>query len=328
METASTRSPSADVAAGHARSAQAGTPVAVRTAALTKRYGGRAVVDGLDLALPAGVVSGFAGPNGAGKTTTLRMLLGLVRPTEGSGEVLGAPISRPAAYLPKVGAMIEGPAFYAALSARRNLAALARLSGQSKRRIDTVLERVGLSDRADDAVRSYSLGMKQRLGIAAALLGDPELLVLDEPTNGLDPAGIRATRALLRRLADEGTTVFVSSHLLDEIQHICDHIVLIKSGRLVFQGCVDELLGTQRHELVARPEDPRSTGALVALCEAAGLAAHVRDDTVHVIAPESCAGELNRRAMACGITLVALGTNQSRLEDAFFRVTERTPTEP
>jgi len=168
----------------------------VETRGLTKRYGSRTVVDALDMQIPAGVVAGFIGPNGAGKTTTLRMLLGLVRPSGGSGQVFGRPLDTPAGYLPRVGALIESPAFYRELSGERNLAVQAALGGHNMTRVPVVLERVGLADRGGDRYRTYSLGMKQRLGIAGALLGDPRLLILDEPTNGLDPAGIRDMRSL------------------------------------------------------------------------------------------------------------------------------------
>jgi ABC-2 type transport system ATP-binding protein len=207
---------------------------AVTASGLTKRYGGRVAVDRVDFELPAGVVSGFVGPNGAGKTTTIRMLLGLIRPSEGAAKVLGQAISDPTKYLPRVGALIEAPAFYPTLSGRRNLEVLTRLARLNRSRIAEVLELVGLSDRGNDLVRSYSLGMKQRLGVAAALLREPELVILDEPANGLDPAGIREIRLLLRGLADRGITVFVSSHLLAEIQTICDHLVMIDRGRIVF----------------------------------------------------------------------------------------------
>src|SRR5438270_5527732 len=221
---------------------RSGSAVALRTEGLTKRYGGRAAVDRLSIDVPAGSVCGFVGPNGAGKTTSIRMLLGLVRPTSGTAEVLGQSIGGPAAYLARVGAMIETPAFYPTLSGRRNLQVLARLTGIDDHRVEAVLEQVGLLDRAGELYRAYSLGMKQRLGLAGALLGAPQLLILDEPTNGLDPPGIREVRGLLRRLADTGTTVFVSSHLLDELQHVCDHLVVINGGRLVFQGSVEALL--------------------------------------------------------------------------------------
>src|SRR5262245_49268361 len=172
-------------------------PPAIEVTGLTKRYGSRTAVDGLDLELPHGVVAGFVGPNGSGKTTTMAMLLGLVRPTAGTGTVLGEPIDRPARYLHRVGALIETPAFYPSLTGRENLRLLATVGRHDAASIDGLLDTVGLAERGDDRVRGYSLGMKQRLGIAAALLGDPELLVLDEPTNGLDPQGVREMRALV-----------------------------------------------------------------------------------------------------------------------------------
>jgi ABC-2 type transport system ATP-binding protein len=270
---------------------------------LTKRYGQRLAVDAIDIELPAGVVSGFVGPNGAGKTTTIRMLLGLIRPTSGTAQVLGPPINHPAGYLPRVGALIESPAFYPSLSGRQNLEVLTRLGRLDRARIAQVLALVELSDRDDDLVRSYSLGMRQRLGVAAALLPEPELVILDEPANGLDPAGIRDIRALLANLADRGVTVFVSSHLLAEIQAICDHLVMIDSGRIVFQGSTGELLATQRSELLAVPEHAYDLPALAALCIAAGEPAHVEGEAVRVDASDEWAAELNRRAMAGGITL-------------------------
>src|ERR1700716_3191209 len=205
---------------------------AVLTTGLTKRFGDRVVVDDVALAIPEGSVCGFVGPNGAGKTTTIRMLLGLIRPTEGTGMVLGEPLTNPAGYLPRVGALVEAPAFYPTLSGRANLLVLARLGGIDAGQVDPALERVGLAERSGDAFKRYSLGMKQRLGIAAALLGTPSLLVLDEPANGRDPAGIVEVRRLMRSFADEGITVFVSSHLLGEIEHICDHLLMIQQGKL------------------------------------------------------------------------------------------------
>src|SRR5246127_1607069 len=177
------------------------TSLAVSTNGLTKRFGDRTVVDRVDLAIPAGSVCGFVGPNGAGKTTTIRMLLGLIRPTAGGGSILGGSLAEPASYLHKVGALIESPAFYPQLSGRDNLKALARLGQVPASAIEPALERTGMTARAGDKYRSYSLGMKQRLGIAAALLPDPRLLILDEPANGLDPAGIVAMRAMLQGLA-------------------------------------------------------------------------------------------------------------------------------
>jgi len=294
----------------------------VSTSALTKRYKQRLAVDAVDIELPVGVVSGFVGPNGAGKTTTIQLLLGLSRPTSGTAQVLGRPISDPASYLGRVGALIEAPSFYPSLSGRRNLEVLTRLGRIDSKRIPEVLELVELSDRANDFVRAYSLGMKQRLGVAAALLPNPELCILDEPTNGLDPAGIREMRSVIRGLADRGITVFVSSHLLAEIEAICDHLVMIDSGRIVFQGDVDKLIGAQQSEIVATPEHPADAPALAALCIAAGRPAHVAGNHVRVQAPEDWAPELNRRAMAGGITLRALAVDRASLEEAYFAITE------
>lgn len=290
---------------------------------LTKVYGERRAVDAVDFELPAGVVGGFVGPNGAGKTTTIGMLLGLIRPTGGTGEVLGEPVGRPSAYLPRVGALIETPAFYPTLSGRRNLEVLTRLGRLGRGRIAEVLALVGLSDRGDDPVRTYSLGMRQRLGVAAALLPDPDLVILDEPANGLDPAGIREIRSLLRVLADHGTTVFVSSHLLAEIQAICDYLVMIDQGQIVFQGLIDQLLAAQRSELVAIPEHTADLARLVEVCAAGGYPAQIDRDAIRARAPESWAAELNRRAMAAGITLRGLRTTRPSLEDAYFSMTDQ-----
>ena len=294
---------------------------ALETAGLSKRYAERFAVDHLDISLPSGVVSGFVGPNGAGKTTTILMLLGLVRPTEGTAQVLGHPITDPAAYLPRVGALIEAPLFYPTLSGRRNLEVLTRLGRLDRARIDQVLDQVELSDRAGDLVRSYSLGMKQRLGIAAALLPEPELVILDEPTNGLDPAGIREIRELLRALTERGITVFVSSHLLAEIEAICQHLVMIDKGRLVFQGGIEGLLAAQRSDLIATPEHAGDVSALVALCQEAGKHATAEGESVRVQGASEWAAELNRSAMAAGITLKRLEATRASLEEAFFSAT-------
>jgi ABC-2 type transport system ATP-binding protein len=294
---------------------------AIRLINLTKRYGERASVDDVSFSVPTGVVCGFIGQNGAGKTTTIRLLLGLITPTAGTAEVLGKSIAHPEEYLDQVGAMIEGPAFYPTLSARQNLRVLTRLGGLDDGRIDAVLARVDLTDRADDLFRSFSLGMKQRLGIAAALLPDPSLLILDEPTNGLDPQGIREVRTLLRALADGGITVLVSSHLLDELQQICDHVVLIDRGQLRFDGTIDELLERQTPALAARPEHPGDCEELARVSLSLGYAAVVDDETVRVDAPPSFAADLNRAASARGITLVHLTTEQARLEDVFLGMT-------
>lgn len=213
----------------------------VSTHGLTKRFRTRTAVDGLDIELSQGRLIGLLGPNGSGKSTTLRMLLGLVRPTAGHAQVLGHPTTRPSAYLGRVGALIESPAYDPGLGARRLLTCLARAGGVPTGRVDAVLEEVGLTDRAADRVDDLSLGMQQRLGIAAALLPDPELLVLDEPTNGLDPSGIVEIRRLLRMRVDSGRSVIVSSHLLAEMETLCDDVVVIAAGRLIYSGALTEL---------------------------------------------------------------------------------------
>ena len=214
-----------------------------------RRLRGRPSValDGLDLAVPSGGVFGFLGPNGSGKTTTIRCLLGLVRPTAGGVSLLGRPVPEGlAGTMGRVGAIVEAPALFPTMTGRENLRLLAALDGIGRRRVDDVLAEVGLEHRAGDAVKRYSLGMRQRLGLAAALLKDPELLVLDEPANGLDPAGIREIRVLLRRLGAEGRTVFVSSHLLSEVEQTCDSVAILRAGRCVAAGPVRQVLARRR----------------------------------------------------------------------------------
>ena len=308
---------------------QTAVEYAVQTRGLQKSYGGRIVVDDVDLHLPTGVVSGFVGPNGAGKTTTIRMLLGLVRPSAGSGHVLGQSIARPTHYLPQVGALIDGPAFTPSLSGADNLKVLARAGGLPTGRVGEVLERVGLGDRGRDAYKAYSLGMKQRLGIAAALLPQPRLLILDEPTNGLDPAGIVQVRDLISSFRDEGMTVFVSSHLLAEIEQVADHLVMIQQGRLVFQGPVQELVAAQVPELLATPEHPQDIDLVADIAAALGWPANLTDGVVRVQMPANLdhaqhaqrATELNRRAHDVGVVLSRLEIRQPTLEQAFFTVT-------
>jgi ABC-2 type transport system ATP-binding protein len=304
----------------------AASDLAVDASGLTKRFGDRTVVDALDLSIPRGSVCGFVGPNGAGKTTTIRMLLGLIQPSAGTGTVLGGDLRSPQSYLHKVGALIESPAFYPQLSGKDNLLALARLGGINPSIIATVLDRVGLLQRSVDSYRRYSLGMKQRLGIAAALLSSPELLILDEPTNGLDPAGIVEMRDLIRSLADEGMTVFVSSHLLAEIEHICDRLVMINNGHTVFQGEVAGLRATRGNELLLRPEAASDLAPLVALVEQGGFTARVEDaawgvEVLVVEAGQHQAAGLNRMAMDAGICLVHISERARSLEEAFFELT-------
>jgi ABC-2 type transport system ATP-binding protein len=305
--------------AGEKPSAQ----LAVSTNGLSKRFGDRTVVDQVDLAIPAGSVCGFVGPNGAGKTTTIRMLLGLIRPTAGSGSILGGRLTEPATYLRKVGALIEAPAFYPQLSGRDNLRALARLGQLNLKTVEPALARAGLTARAGDRYRSYSLGMKQRLGIAAAMLPDPELLILDEPTNGLDPAGIVEMRGLIRSFADDGMTVLVSSHLISEIEQICDYVVMIRAGRLVHQGSVADLRATQQRDVIAAPEHDADLEQLAKVLAAAGCTTTLQpaENTVRVETAGLSAADLNRLAAGNGITLRQLAEQTRSLERAFFALT-------
>ena len=300
-----------------------GVQLAVATTGLTKRFGDRTVVDHVDLAIPAGSVCGFVGPNGAGKTTTIRMLLGLIRPTVGSGSILGGSLTEPASYLRKVGALIEAPAFYPQLSGRDNLKALARLGQLNLKTVEPALARAGLTTRAGDKYRSYSLGMKQRLGIASALLPDPELLILDEPTNGLDPAGIVEMRGLIRSFADDGMTVLVSSHLISEIEQICDYVIMIRGGRLVHQGSVADLRATQQSDVIVAPEHDADREQLAKILEAAGCTVTARpaENGVLVETAGLSAADLNRLAARNGITLRQLAEQTRSLERAFFALT-------
>jgi ABC-2 type transport system ATP-binding protein len=237
------------------------TALAIETHGLTKRFRSQLAVDGLDLAVPEGAVFGFLGPNGSGKTTTIRMLLGLVAATAGDAHVLGAEMPRHVdSVLPRVGALVEGPAFSPYLSGEANLrrfdAADRRAPGRTRvTRVADALDRVGLSHAARKKVHAYSLGMKQRLGIANALLMRRELLVLDEPTNGLDPQGTREVRSLIRSLADDGATVFVSSHLLAEVEQVCSHVGVMSAGRLVAQGTLDAFRDEGETRVLVRTPD-------------------------------------------------------------------------
>jgi ABC-2 type transport system ATP-binding protein len=258
----------------------------IEISALEKEYrrlrrGTVRAVDRLDLQVPEGGIYGFLGPNGAGKTTTIRCLLGLVRPTSGEVRMLGKDVRHHLpSVIPGVGSIVEAPALFPRFSGRRNLEILARLDGISRAAIEAVLERVGLTERADDSVRTYSLGMKQRLGIAAALLKDPTLLILDEPANGLDPAGIVEVRELLRSLGSEGRTVFVSSHILSEVQHIADQVAILANGRLVASGPVRDVLASRTAEGVI--VKTRDLAAALAVLEQAGFRASLSGDSITI----------------------------------------------
>ncbi|AXG78370.1 ABC transporter ATP-binding protein [Streptomyces paludis] len=299
----------------------------IETRGLTKRYGGgQLAVDRLDLTVPAGSVFGFLGPNGSGKTTTIRMLLGLIEPTAGSAVLLGRPMPRAArAVLPEVGALIEGPALYGYLTGRDNLvrydAADPTADPRTRRaRVAGALERVGLTAAAGKRARAYSLGMKQRLGLAAALLRPRRLLVLDEPTNGLDPQGMREIRALVRELAADGTTVFLSSHLLDEIEQVCTHAAVMTRGRLITQGTVAELAAGTRRRLAVTTPDP---GAAVRVLKERGVTDVVAvDDRVTGEPPaDADPAELNAALVGAGVRVRAFGLERASLEDAFVALT-------
>jgi len=294
---------------------------AIRTRGLTKDFGDLRAVNAIDLDLPTGGVVGFVGPNGAGKSTTIRMLLGLIEPTSGDGEVLGHPIADPAGYLHRVGALIEAPAFYPTLTGHENLRVFATLGGHDRRRIAELLEVVGLGGRGGDKYKNYSLGMKQRLGIAAALLPDPDLLVLDEPTNGLDPQGIVEIRTLLRDIGASGKTVFVSSHLLAEIQAACDSIVMIDRGGVVFSGTMVDLLDRTAPTIRAAAQHDTDTPRLMQLATDAGYRATRINGAIQIDAPAGWAPDLNRLAWQAGITLRELGASAADLEQAFFAMT-------
>jgi ABC-2 type transport system ATP-binding protein len=289
----------------------------IETTALTKRYGETVAVDRLDLRVRRGEVYGFLGPNGAGKSTTLRMLLGLVRPTSGSATVLGAVPGSPDG-LSRVGAMIEGPAFYPFLSGRDNLRVLARHAGVSESRIPAVLAEVELTSRAGDRVAAYSMGMKQRLGIAAALLKDPELLLLDEPTNGLDPAGMAEMRDFIRALGAGGRTVLLSSHLMGEVELVCDRVGVIRDGALVAEGTVEELRGSAGLRVRV---DPVSVATRVLWSLPAVETLTQVDGVLSVATDIAHAAEINRALVEAGVEVSELYADKASLEDVFLELT-------
>jgi ABC-2 type transport system ATP-binding protein len=291
----------------------------IETRDLTKRYGERIVaVDRLALRVRRGEVYGFLGPNGAGKTTTLRMLLGLVRPTSGSALVLGAAPGSPES-LSGIGALIETPTFYPFLSGRDNLLVLARHGGISATRIAPALEEVELTARAGDRFETYSLGMKQRLGIAAALIKDPELLILDEPTNGMDPAGMAEMRTFIRTLGRGMRTVLLSSHLMTEVEQICDRVGVISRGTLVGEGTVAELRGRESLWVRAEPLDDaeRVVRALRGIVDVARI-----DGGLRVAADSAAAPAINRALVEAGIAVGELRPERASLEKVFLDLTE------
>jgi ABC-2 type transport system ATP-binding protein len=302
----------------------------VETSSLTKRFGDRVAVDAVDLRIPRGVAFGYLGPNGAGKTTLIRMLLGLTSASSGSMRVLGRPMpEQRAAALARVGAIVEEPRFHPFLSGRENLEIVAAArEPEAHARIDAALERVGLRERADDRVGRYSLGMRQRLGVARSLLADPELLILDEPTNGLDPAGILEFRGMVRRLVDEGRTVVLSSHLLDEVEKICDAVAIVDRGRVVAQGRIDEIAADADATVLVGVRDTTAAQAALQLHNAIAASRPAEEGglrlTLHRdVEVELAVADINRRLVEAGIPVHRLEAERVSLEQRFLQITSR-----
>ncbi len=302
------------------------TDLAIASRALVMRFrGGQVAVDHIDLSVPRGSVYGFLGPNGSGKTTTIRLLLGLMYPTFGSFRLLGAePGPGLDAVLPRVGALVEGPAFYPFLSGRANLArcdAADRTADidTAPARIDHALDQVGLRAAADKRYRAYSLGMKQRLGIAAALLRPRDLMILDEPTNGLDPQGTREIRSLIKQIATDGTTVFVSSHLLAEVEQICSHVGVMSTGRLVFQGPLTELRSRGEPRILVRTTEPAQATEVLATLGLAEIATANAEVTARL--GEHAPEKVNAELVHAGVPVAGLETIRPSLEDLFVELT-------
>jgi ABC-2 type transport system ATP-binding protein len=299
----------------------------VSTIDLRREFGKVTALNDLTLELPRGGVIGLVGPNGSGKSTAIRILLALIRPTSGTASIFGDSIDAPVAYAAEVGALIEGPAFVPGLSARNNLKSLARLRGLANERVDQVLDTVGLKGREKEPVKNFSLGMKQRLGIAAALLPDPSLLILDEPTNGLDPAGIVEIRSLIRRLASQDRTVVVSSHLLTEIETVCDYIVIVRFGDLMFAGPIGELMERAVTYFDVRPEHDYDLENLTALLTGAGYLVQRIGNDLRVEGDAGAVAAVNRMAASAGVTLASIVVAQETLESIFLHMTGESDAE-
>jgi ABC-2 type transport system ATP-binding protein len=299
---------------------------ALETSGLTKRFGERVAVDSVSLSVPRGSAYGFLGHNGAGKTTLIRMLLGLTRASAGSARVLGLPVpAERAQALARVGAIVEEPSFYPHLTGRENLKVAAAVRGpETGGRIDAVLERVGLDKRGRDRVGTYSLGMRQRLGVARCLLSDPELLLLDEPMNGLDPGGMLDMRQMIRSLVEEeGRTVFVSSHLLDEIEKTCDVAAIIDRGRVIAQGQIAELVGGGTSELIVECDDvERALTVLAGEASVRDLRREAVGLRMRLDGPRQ-AGEINARLVSAGVMVTRLEPVRHSLEERFLEMTTR-----
>jgi ABC-2 type transport system ATP-binding protein len=301
--------------------------IAIQTINLTKHFKQRVAVDNVSIEVHSGEVFGFLGPNGAGKTTTIAMLLGLVRPTSGQALLLGHDVqAEPAAALQHVGAMIEAPAFYPYLSGRDNLRVLAQLDGLPPERVQAVLDIVELEQRARDKYRTYSQGMKQRLAIAAALLAEPQIIILDEPTNGLDPAGTVEVRELIRSLAQSGHTIFLCSHLLHEVEQVCQRVAILKQGRLLAQGDVQELLQRGQSVQVRVVGDPAQALAVLRPVE---WITHVfqEGDVLRVEAPAERAPDINTLLIQHDIGVAEIRVREESLEQFFLEVTEEAVPE-
>ena len=292
----------------------------VETHGLTKKFGDRTAVDHVELRIPAGSAFGYLGPNGAGKTTLIRMLLGLTKATNGTMRLLGHPIPQErAAALARVGAIVEEPRFHPYLTGRENLRIVAAArEPEAHGRIDEALGRVGLAKRADEKVKAYSLGMRQRLGVARALLADPELLILDEPMNGLDPAGMEEFRFMIRAFVEEGRTVVLSSHLLDEVEKTCDAIAIVDQGKVVVQGAIGDLTGEATTVLVATSDNARAKALLGDhSVESAPAGLRVRIDN------DATAASVNRTLVEAGIDVHRLEPERVTLERRFLEITSR-----
>jgi ABC-2 type transport system ATP-binding protein len=301
---------------------------AVETHGLTKRFGTNVAVDDVELLVPRGSAYGYLGPNGAGKTTLIRTLLGLTRPNQGSMSLLGTPVpAQRRQALARVGAIVDEPRFHPHLTGQQNLRLLAAArGGDAGSRIAPSLARVGLADRAGDKVASYSMGMRQRLGVAACLLGDPELLILDEPMNGLDPAGMHEMRAMIESLRDEGRTVMLSSHLLDEIERTCDAVAIVDRGRVIRQGSIDELTrgaGTVVQVDCAEPDRAAKLIGEAGIAAGTTLTEAGLTVTLPAGASRELVADLNRRLVVAGIGVYGLQEIRTSLEDWFLSVTSR-----
>jgi ABC-2 type transport system ATP-binding protein len=296
----------------------------VETSGLTKRFGERTAVANVDLRVPRGAAFGYLGPNGAGKTTLIRMLLGLTSATSGTMRLLGHPVPKERAEaLARVGAIVEEPRFHGHLTGRENLTIVAAArEREAQARIDGALARVGLAERADERVRRYSLGMRQRLGVARSLLADPELLILDEPTNGLDPAGIHEFRDMIRGFVAEGRTVLLSSHLLDEVEKICDEVAIVDQGQVVAQGPIAELAAGGRHTILIATSDDEQALTILSEHRAVETAA-TEADGIRVALDPGAADDLSRRLVLAGLAIRRFEPSRASLEQRFLEITSR-----